>query len=241
MKLKLMVVVIAGFGTLIGPNMAQADLLNFGSTYTISGTDFAAGDFTNVLLTLSSSPQTIEPGLQITETTTLLGGGAEFAEFYISTVSAVATPPPLVSNGGGNFSITVNNIQLTAATVSSNYYFDYATNGAANTGIAAFSGAGVEINPNSGSLGAGLDAFYFLGFVPGPASTTTSYDYFCSPFSACVSFSNVDPNANGYFFGVELTPSATPLPAALPLFATGLGAMGLLGWRRKRKAAALAA
>ncbi len=34
----------------------------------------------------------------------------------------------------------------------------------------------------------------------------------------------------------------TPLPAALPLFATGLGAFGLLGWRRKRKAsAALAA
>jgi hypothetical protein len=30
----------------------------------------------------------------------------------------------------------------------------------------------------------------------------------------------------------------TPLPAALPLFITGLGALGLLGWRRKRKAAA---
>ena len=30
---------------------------------------------------------------------------------------------------------------------------------------------------------------------------------------------------------------ATPLPATLPLFATGLGAMGLLGWRRKRKSA----
>jgi hypothetical protein len=29
---------------------------------------------------------------------------------------------------------------------------------------------------------------------------------------------------------------ATPLPAALPLFATGLGSLGLLGWRRKRKA-----
>jgi len=29
----------------------------------------------------------------------------------------------------------------------------------------------------------------------------------------------------------------TPLPAALPLFATGLGVLGLLGWRRKRKAA----
>jgi hypothetical protein len=31
----------------------------------------------------------------------------------------------------------------------------------------------------------------------------------------------------------------TPLPAALPLFATGLGALGLLGWRRKRKARAV--
>ena len=28
----------------------------------------------------------------------------------------------------------------------------------------------------------------------------------------------------------------TPLPGALPLFAIGLGALGLLGWRRKRKA-----
>ena len=28
----------------------------------------------------------------------------------------------------------------------------------------------------------------------------------------------------------------TPIPAALPLFATGLGALGVLGWRRKRKA-----
>jgi hypothetical protein len=27
----------------------------------------------------------------------------------------------------------------------------------------------------------------------------------------------------------------TPLPAALPLFATGLSALGLLGWRRKRR------
>ena len=32
--------------------------------------------------------------------------------------------------------------------------------------------------------------------------------------------------------------NATPVPAALPLFASGLGAMGVLGWRRKRKLAA---
>jgi hypothetical protein len=32
--------------------------------------------------------------------------------------------------------------------------------------------------------------------------------------------------------------AATPIPASLPLFATGLGALGLVGWRRKRKARA---
>jgi hypothetical protein len=41
--------------------------------------------------------------------------------------------------------------------------------------------------------------------------------------------------------GAVVESAATPLPAALPLFAGGLGAMGLLGWRRKRKAAAIAA
>ena len=41
---------------------------------------------------------------------------------------------------------------------------------------------------------------------------------------------------------VTLASTTTPLPAALPLFASGLGAMGFIGWRRKRKTkAALAA
>jgi len=35
--------------------------------------------------------------------------------------------------------------------------------------------------------------------------------------------------------------SATPIPAALPLFTSALGGLGLLGWRRKNKAAAHAA
>lgn len=43
------------------------------------------------------------------------------------------------------------------------------------------------------------------------------------------------------YSSVAIDPSATPVPAALPLFASGLGALGLLGWRRKKKAAALTA
>jgi hypothetical protein len=41
-------------------------------------------------------------------------------------------------------------------------------------------------------------------------------------------------------FAFTLTGDATPLPATLPLFATGLAGLGLLGWRRKRKAQAAA-
>jgi len=34
--------------------------------------------------------------------------------------------------------------------------------------------------------------------------------------------------------------SETPVPAALPLFVTGLGGLGLLGWRKRRKVQATA-
>jgi hypothetical protein len=47
-----------------------------------------------------------------------------------------------------------------------------------------------------------------------------------------VGFYSDGTNVNGFL----ATP--TPLPAALPLFATGLGALGFFGWRSKRKNAA---
>jgi hypothetical protein len=52
-------------------------------------------------------------------------------------------------------------------------------------------------------------------------------------------FSN---ESSAYAVAVSGEVDPTPLPATLPLFVTGLGALGLLGWRRKRKnGAALAA
>jgi hypothetical protein len=53
-----------------------------------------------------------------------------------------------------------------------------------------------------------------------------------------------DPTLNAVMglSGQDFSGGETPIPATLPLFATGLGAIGLLGWRRKRKnAAAIAA
>jgi hypothetical protein len=48
----------------------------------------------------------------------------------------------------------------------------------------------------------------------------------------------IDGGGLGGDISFSLVAEQTPLPAALPLFTTGLGALGLLGWRRKRKQAA---
>jgi hypothetical protein len=57
-----------------------------------------------------------------------------------------------------------------------------------------------------------------------------------------VEFSLVQNTINdGLVFDDFSFETAVPLPASLPLFATGVGALGLLGWRRKKKATALAA
>ena len=74
-----------------------------------------------------------------------------------------------------------------------------------------------------------------------PASISSNFTYSLEP-GAEYSAQYCDGT-----FCLDLTPQTlaetvvTPLPAALPLFAAGLGALGLLGWRRRKKAVALAA
>lgn len=47
-----------------------------------------------------------------------------------------------------------------------------------------------------------------------------------------VQFSNL---SKFFSLSYQLAPNPAPLPPALPLFAAGLGALGLLGWRRKKE------
>jgi hypothetical protein len=76
------------------------------------------------------------------------------------------------------------------------------------------------------------DPMTYFGFSGGGFDTILVQDlWYCN--SSCT----FDPT--GYdALAIDSIGATTPLPAALPLFATGLGALGLFGWRRKRKNAA---
>lgn len=67
------------------------------------------------------------------------------------------------------------------------------------------------------------DAFY-LGFVDGGS------------FVGNPSFYNDNTGSLDAVFDIGAPTSVVPVPAALPLFGTGLAIMGFIGWRRKRKA-----
>jgi len=122
----------------------------------------------------------------------------------------------------------------------------------------------VSFNANSVTLTMApaplTDAFYSGDPFSGPVFTVLSGNSFgsvtglvvnnpdcvpCNPITAFVSGNSLFINWEGAGGRVGDTitvdfsvggPVVTPLPASLPLFASGLGALGLLGWRRKRKA-----
>jgi hypothetical protein len=51
-----------------------------------------------------------------------------------------------------------------------------------------------------------------------------------------LSFDEKISGGDGFAFDyAAVSPIVTPLPNALPLFATGLAGLGLFGWRRKKK------
>ena len=58
-------------------------------------------------------------------------------------------------------------------------------------------------------------------------------------FDQGVSFGKMDPMSDRGVWLYRGTTAVVPLPAALPLFGTGLGILGFLGWRRRRKTQAV--
>jgi hypothetical protein len=85
------------------------------------------------------------------------------------------------------------------------------------------------LNPDLTSGSSSKDSDLLIASLAAPYSITERFDFTLGA-GTTVNFSA----------STTLTPGPViPLPAALPLFATGIGGLGLLGWRRKRKAQAV--
>ena len=76
-----------------------------------------------------------------------------------------------------------------------------------------------------------MNSIYWKSWIP------ESVSFVATSTSESLAFSSTT-NFDIGLDNVQIT--QTPIPAALPLFATGIGGLGLLGWRRKRKARTVA-
>ena len=151
-------------------------------------------------------------------------GGATGGEYAISGTQFLHAPD------AGDFTITFNNpisafglfatdLGDAGGTLSVDLY-----NGSNLLDTLVISGIPTGANQNY--------AVSFIGFI----DPSQSYDKIV--FGTAVGGEEV--GYDNFTIGVP-NAGTTPLPPALPLFASGLGALGLLGWRRKKKAAALTA
>jgi hypothetical protein len=90
------------------------------------------------------------------------------------------------------------------------------------------------------NFGSNTGSYFVFGGNPGLGFEDASGSLSGHPSTISLNLNAVgDPNSpiwTAFSGNVEI--ATTPIPAALPLFATALGALGLLGWRRKRKQAA---
>jgi hypothetical protein len=96
-----------------------------------------------------------------------------------------------------------------------------------NNGIVVAEGT---IQNNGYAFGGG---YQYLGFSGGGFDEVRIQDTWA--------LSNFNPAQFGSVAIDSIAATPTPLPATLPLFASGLGALGLIGWRRKKRKAAVRA
>jgi hypothetical protein len=134
---------------------------------------------------------------------------------------------------GGASSATV----VTSATGGTEWAFTFSVGSAQllsvthDDGIAVF-GTGGVLTPNNETIDAAA--------IPQPVTLPPTLYSLTAPGTYTLYY--VSSNGLPEVLQTSLTPliPRIPLPGAFPLFATGLGALGLLGWRRKRKAQAAA-
>jgi hypothetical protein len=190
---------------------------------------------TSPLKDASATGQLLESGLPSIEAiATANGAGAQalvqgsltYQFVVLPAANSLATTEGLNVNGylavqGGDLSGSVASVEISGAVIT---------------------GPRISTSINTGSISLNQTDFFLTDVVYTISLLAGAHVQAGGSISAIADpvLTPVDPGFTIVFSdGIlnEFPPSETPLPAALPLFATGLGGLGLLGWRRKRSAA----
>ncbi len=110
----------------------------------------------------------------------------------------------------------------------------FSVNSAISSALPLGDGVGVEGAPKSDSRGP-FDFSNVAGLQSGLTDLTGSGKAVADAVLTDLTSLSVASNGKKTGQGLTLDPAATPLPASLALFLTGIGGLGLLGWGRRRR------
>jgi CHRD domain len=174
---------------------------------------------------------------------------------YQASLSGSAESTPNASPGTGIAIVIVDNVantmevkvtfaDLLGATAAAHIHCCTASAGTGTAGVATTlpTFSGFPLGVTSGTYDNTLDMTaadsYNPAFITANGGTLASAEAaIFAGLAAGEAYLNIHTNL---FIGGEIRGflTATPIPTALPLLASGLGTLGLFGWRRKRKNAA---
>jgi MYXO-CTERM domain-containing protein len=187
---------------------------------------------------------------------TMVVGGAEISEARAATVTQVQTfnfslfgtsgPPPSTATPSPAPSFSAFDTSkgtLTEVDFTLDSTVDFSAQSTASVSLAGLFTASASGTANPSApfdlSPVFTTAFQLSHFTTTPNISLTLTSTLCEPGNFCANWSSDDSEAAPTSLTLEYiytpTTTATPAPAALPLFATGLGALGLGALLRRRK------
>lgn len=190
-----------------------------GASGTCTVTNTVVGSLFDIMsLTVTGTPPSPEPDIA-TATTDINSRNTGILTLYVSELNQFPTGFSFQSIFGDT-SPAGDNWSVTEST-----YVTSCIEGSGNPCTASDKFAEGNLLSTTTFTGAGANVTMYAGFPAGVSTT---------PYVTTLVYT-INANVADQEFQGSINLSSTPLPGALPLFVGGLGAMGLFGWRRRRK------